>query len=121
MNKIGKISKIKPWKPHWFNKLVLVGPALLAVIGVFAPLLFLGVVPGGQIENSGSTAATQLFGMIFCGGCFAVSVVILTFTLPIYLFSSEPSRVERAGGLVKTCLKFIIGSGSGVLATLSFS
>lgn len=70
-------------------------------------------------EDSGKNLVT-LFAAIFSGSCFIMSVSILLTSLPIYLFSSDPERVKRAGGLVKSTLGFILGSGGAVATTLSF-
>ncbi len=52
--------------------------------------------------------------------CLSISTLILSISLPIYLFSSDEMKCQKAGGLVKTTLGFIIASGAGLISTLSF-
>ena len=60
------------------------------------------------------------FAMVVSSFCLCVSSLTLAVVLPIYLFSKDEGRVQRAGGLVKTTLGFVVAAGTGVIGTLSF-
>lgn len=68
-----------------------------------------------------SASPLNLFGMLVFSGCFSVSLLVLGVTLPLYLLSEDSGRIKRAGGIAKSCLQFILASGAGLVATLSFS
>lgn len=66
-------------------------------------------------------ALAQLyFSFIVMSFCLIISMIVLFISLPVYLFSQNESVSQKAGGLVKTSLGFILTSGGGVAAFLGF-
>lgn len=128
MKKLFNILKMKSYRPRWFVAVIVILPALLVLLTELCLSLKLqyniqsndaGRGPA-SVETGFLELTVQQFAMTFCAGCFLISVLILVATIPIYIFSNDSIKSERAGGLAKTCLQFVVGSGAAVLATLSF-
>ncbi len=60
------------------------------------------------------------FAMLVSAFCLVIAVILLIFSLPIYILTDNDRRMLRAGMIVKSSMGFIFMSGTGVLGTLSF-
>jgi len=60
------------------------------------------------------------FAMLVSAFCLVIAVILLIFSLPIYIFTDNDRRMLKAGMIVKSSMGFIFMSGTGVLGTLSF-
>ena len=52
----------------------------------------------------------------FTAVCILVAVIVLFICLPVFLKSDDKDKAKRAGGVVKTCLGFIIASGTTLIS-----
>ena len=48
----------------------------------------------------------------FTAICIFIAIIVLFISLPIFLNSDDEQKAKRAGGIVKTCLGFIVASGT---------
>ena len=51
--------------------------------------------------------------------CLLVGLLVLSISLPVYLFSKNAARAQRAAGLVKSSLRFVIAVGGTVAASFA--
>nr|WP_321396828.1 hypothetical protein [uncultured Desulfobacter sp.] len=127
------IFKIQSYRPRWLLLSIILFPILITLlVNEFYPSYFNqppstvgptvddGLAAGPPAEDTFLNLSAPQFAMIFSTGCFGVSVLILLVSIPVYIFSSDTNKSKRAGGLAKTCMQFLFGSGAAVLATLSF-
>ncbi|SCY81188.1 hypothetical protein [Desulfoluna spongiiphila] len=50
--------------------------------------------------------------IVFTAICIFIAIIVLFISLPIFLKSDNENKAKRAGGIVKTCLGFIVASGT---------
>ncbi|CAH1041711.1 hypothetical protein [Halomonas sp. TD01] len=63
---------------------------------------------GGDVIHLLVVIASVTFTAI----CILIAVIVLFISLPIFLKSEDEQKAKRAGGIVKTCLGFIVASGT---------
>lgn len=124
------IFRMKSYRPKWLLLLIILVPTLLTLFfnGFYPSYLNPPQIPVeaddglayAPPEDTFLNLSVPQFAMIFSAGCFVVSVLILFVSIPVYIFSNDTNKSKRAGGLAKTCMQFLFGSGAAVLATLSF-
>ncbi len=79
--------------------------------------------PKELIEGRKTQAMRQeivRFAMVVSAFCLVIAVILLIFSLPIYILTDNDRRMLKAGMIVKSSMGFIFMSGTGVLGTLSF-
>ena len=70
--------------------------------------------------KEGFLEQNAIFAMLVSGICLAVAILVLLIAFPVFIFSNNQKRSDRAGALVKTSFRFFVASGVGVIGSLSF-
>jgi hypothetical protein len=72
-----------------------------------------------ELGGGGEKLAFSLAAIGIASFCLITGFLVLLVSIPTYLFSNDPARSRKAGGLAKSALGFIIAVGTAVGASFN--